>query len=167
MKHLIRIAVGIAAALTMASFVASTALASGEPKNMPPFDVHRTQLSSGLGEPKNELPFTAPAAGLGGATEAAGYDAISRYLVRHSTNAPALTRTGVARLGARTEARGFRALVRYQESLAAARSSGDGGGSAISWSDVRVASALISAFAIIGAVAGVSLRRRHATAELR
>jgi hypothetical protein len=118
MKHLIRTATLIAAALALTASIAPAGLASGEQKNMPPFaapqlPVHA--LRTALGEAKNQWPFTRLTLSDAerAAAEAAGSDVISRYLISHAATAGGLPPAQVAHLGAQTEAAGFDAISRY------------------------------------------------------
>ncbi len=119
---------------------------------------------------------------LGAKTEAAGFTAITQYLVQHAaqpdTSALAAKTEAkgflalqpkpvdVAQLGAQTEAKGYRAIVRYQEQLAASPvtvSSSRG----FDWGDASVGAGMTIGVFLLGAAAAITVRRRQGLARLR
>jgi hypothetical protein len=116
-------------------------------------------------------------------TEAAGYMAITQYLVQHAslsdTSALAAKTEAegflalqpkpvdVARLGAQTEAKGYRAIVRYQEQLAASPVTVSSPSSGFGWGDAFIGAGMTVGVFLLGAAAAITLRRRQGLARLR
>ena len=95
---------------------------------------------------------------LGSQTEAAGYAAITRYLVQHpNENA---SRADVAQLGAQTEAKGYRALVGYQQRVAATPEQIDSS-PGFAWGDAFAGAGFTAGVFLVGATAALALRRRQ------
>jgi hypothetical protein len=128
-------------------------------------------------------PTAAADSPLGAKTEAAGYTAITKYLVRHAAQADTAALgaqteakgflalqpkrvADVSQLGARTEAKGYRAIVRYQVQLAASPviSSPSNG---FDWGDGLIGSGMTIGVFLIGAAAALAVRRRQSVARLR
>ena len=120
---------------------------------------------------------------LAGKTEAAGFTAITQYLVQHaseSDTAALAARTeakgflalqpkpiDIAQLGAQTEAKGYRALVRYQEQLAASQVTESASSSGFDWGDAFIGVGMTTGVFLLGAAAAITLRRRQGLAPLR
>jgi hypothetical protein len=116
-------------------------------------------------------------------TEAAGFTAITRYLVQHAaqsdTSALAAKTEAkgflalqpkpvdVAQLGAQTEAKGYRAIVRYQEQLAASPVTVSSSSSGFDWGDAFVGAGMTIGVFLLGAAAAITVRRRQGLARLR
>jgi hypothetical protein len=116
-------------------------------------------------------------------TEAAGFTALTEYLVQHAsqldTSALAAkteakgflalqpTPVGVAQLGGRTEAKGYRAIVRYQEQLAASPVAVSSPSSGFHWGDAFIGAGMTIGVFLLGAAAAIALRRRQGLARLR
>jgi hypothetical protein len=94
-------------------------------------------------------------------TEAAGYTAITQYLVRHASQ------SDTSALAANTEAKGYRALVRYQEQRAASPATVRTPSSGFDWGDAFIGAGLTLGVFLLGAAAAITLRRRHGLARLR
>jgi hypothetical protein len=115
-------------------------------------------------------------------TEAAGFTAITRYLVQHAaqsdTSALAAKTEAkgflalqpkpvdVAQLGAQTEAKGYRAIVRYQEQLAASPVT-PSSSSGFDWGDALIGAGMTIGVFLLGAAAAITVRRRQGLARLR
>jgi uncharacterized membrane protein len=116
-------------------------------------------------------------------TEAAGFTAITHYLVAHAAQpdiADLAAKTeakgflalqpkavDVARLGAQTEAKGYRALVRYQEQRAASPVMVSSPSRGFDWGDALIGSGMTIGVFLLGAAAAITARRRHGLARLR
>ena len=116
-------------------------------------------------------------------TEAAGFTAITQYLVRHASQADTAAlaaRTEAkgfralqprpvddAALGAQTEAKGYRAIVRYQEQLAASPATVSPPPSGFDWGDAFVGAGMTIGVFLLGAAAAITVRRRQGLARLR
>jgi hypothetical protein len=89
---------------------------------------------------------------LGAQTEAAGFTAITRYLVSRDA-------ASLADLAARTEAKGYKAITRYQvvsaePQLVASTSPG------FAWRDAFVGAAVAAALLLLAAAGAIAIRRR-------
>jgi hypothetical protein len=120
---------------------------------------------------------------LAGKTEAAGYTAITKYLVQRAaqseTSALAAKTEAkgflalqpkpvdVAQLGAQTEAKGYRALVRYQVQLAASPVRVSSPSSGFDWGDAFIGSGMTIGVFLLGAAAAITVRRRQGLAPVR
>jgi hypothetical protein len=99
---------------------------------------------------------------LGAKTEAAGYTAITHYLVERDQQA--LSPAQVARLGAKTEAKGFQALAEPHEQLPATPVSVAATSPGFSWRDAVVGAVLTMGLCLL-AGAALTLRRRRGLAR--
>ncbi len=118
----------------------------------------------------------------GGKTEAAGFKAITQYLVQHAAQSDTAALgaqteakgylalqpkpADVSQLGAQTEAKGYRALVRYQQQLALSPvtiSPSRG----FDWGDALIGSGMTIGVFLLGAAAAIAIRRRQVVARLR
>jgi hypothetical protein len=120
-----------------------------------------TLIASGLVVAAVAAPTAAAGSPLAAKTEAAGYTAISQYLVRHAAT------PDTAELAARTEAKGYRALVRYREQLAASPAAASSPSSSFDWGDAFVGAAVTIGVFLLGAAAAIVARRRHWLARAR
>ncbi len=123
---------------------------------------------------------TAPAESpLAAKTEAAGFTAITQYLVQHASQSD-ISAMGaktflalqpkpvdVAQLGAQTEAKGYRAIVRYQEQLAASPTTVSPPPSGFDWGDAFVGAGMTIGVFLLGAAAAITVRRRQGLGRLR
>jgi hypothetical protein len=116
-------------------------------------------------------------------TEAAGFTAITQYLVQRAsqsdTSALAATTEAkgflalqpkpvdVARLGAQTEAKGYRAIVRYQEQLASSPVTVSSPSSGFDWGDALIGAGMTIGVFLLGAATAITVRRRQGLARLR
>ena len=102
--------------------------------------------------------------GLGAQTEAKGFIALSRYLVTRS--ATGLSPADVSRLGGQTEAQGYRALNTYhaQQATGAQTAAPSAG---FAWRDALIGAAFTAGLFLLGAAAALLLRRRHTLPQLR
>ena len=113
-------------------------------------------------------------------TEAAGFTAITQYLVQHASQSDTSALAAkteakgflalqpkpvdVAQLGAQTEAKGYRAIVRYQEQLAASPVTVSSG---FDWGDAFIGAGMTIGVFLLGAAAAITVRRRQGLARLR
>jgi hypothetical protein len=159
----------IAAALAVAAFVVPVAQGAGSAKLSP-------AQTSRLGAQTEAAGYTAltkylvarssgpDIAQLGAQTEAKGFIALSRYLVARS--ATGLSAADVSRLGGQTEAQGYRALNTYlAQQAAGSQTSTSAAGFA--WRDALIGAAFTTGLFLLGAAAALLLRRRHALPQLR
>jgi hypothetical protein len=91
---------------------------------------------------------------LGAQTEADGFIALTRYLVRRDVATPSL-----ADLAARTEAKGYEAITRYkvataEPQLVVATSRG------FAWRDAFVGAAVAAALLLLATAGAIAIRRR-------
>jgi hypothetical protein len=116
-------------------------------------------------------------------TEAAGFTAITQYLVQHASESDVSALAAkteakgflalqpkpvdVGQLGAQTEAKGYRALVRYQEQLAASRVTVPSSSSGFDWGDALIGAGMTIGVCLVGAAAAITVRRRQGLAALR
>ena len=115
-------------------------------------------------------------------TEAAGFTAITRYLVQHASQSDAALAAkteakgflalqpkpvDIAQLGAQTEAKGYRAIVRYQEQLAASPVTVSSPSSGFDWGDALIGAGMTIGVFLLGAAAAITARRRQGLARLR
>jgi hypothetical protein len=98
-------------------------------------------------------------------TEAAGFTAITQYLVQHASQSDKLA--DVAQLGAQTEAKGYRGIVRYQERLAASPVTVSSPSRGFDWGDAFIGAGMTIGVFLLGAAAAITLRRRQGLARLR
>jgi hypothetical protein len=94
-------------------------------------------------------------------TEAAGYTAITQYLVQHAAQ------LDTSALAAETEAKGYRAIVRYQEQLAASPVTVSSPSSGFDWGDAFIGAGMTIGVFLLGAAAAITVRRRQGLARLR
>jgi hypothetical protein len=94
-------------------------------------------------------------------TEAAGYTAITQYLVQHAAQ------SDTSALAAATEAKGYRAIVRYQEQLAASPVTVSLPSSGFDWGDAFIGAGMTIGVFLLGAAAAITVRRRQGLARLR
>ncbi len=94
-------------------------------------------------------------------TEAAGYTAITQYLVQHASQ------SDTSALAANTEAKSYRALVRYQEQLAASPATVPSPSSGFDWGDAFIGAGVALGVFLLGAAAAITLGRRQGLARLR
>jgi len=94
-------------------------------------------------------------------TEAAGYAAITQYLVQHAAQPDNSALAGA------TEAKGYRAIVRYQEQLAASPVRVSSPSSGFDWGDGFIGAGMTIGVFLLGAAAAITLRRRQGLARLR
>jgi hypothetical protein len=94
-------------------------------------------------------------------TEAAGFTAITQYLVARASE------SDISDLAAKTEAKGYRALVRYQEQLAASPVTVSSLSSGFDWGDALIGSGMTTGVFLLGAAAAIAARRRQGVARLR
>ena len=94
-------------------------------------------------------------------TEAAGYTAITQYLVQHAAQ------PDTSALAAATEAKGYRAIVRYQEQLAASPVTVSLPSSGFDWGDAFIGAGMTIGVFVLGAAAAITVRRRQGLARLR
>jgi hypothetical protein len=94
-------------------------------------------------------------------TEAAGYTAITQYLVQHAAQ------SDTSALAAATEAKGYRAIVRYQEQLAASPVTVSSPSSGFDWGDAFIGAGMTIGVFLLGAAAAITVRRRQGLARLR
>jgi hypothetical protein len=116
-------------------------------------------------------------------TEAAGFTAITQYLVQHASESDISALAAqteakgflalqpkpvdIAQLGAQTEAKGYRALVRYQERLAASPVTVPSSSSGFGWGDALIGAGMTIGVFLLGAAAAITVRRRQGLAPLR
>jgi len=116
-------------------------------------------------------------------TEAAGFTAITQYLVQHasqSDNSALAAKTeatgflalqpkpvDVAELAARTEAKGYRAIASYQAQLAPSPVTVPSRSSGFDWGDALIGAGITIGVLLLGAVAAIMVRRRQRLAPLR
>jgi hypothetical protein len=116
-------------------------------------------------------------------TEAAGFTAITLYLVQHASQSDTSALAAkteakgflalqpkpvdVAQLGAQTEAKGYRAIARYQEQLAASPVTVSLPSSGFDWGDAFIGAAMTIGVFLLGAAAAITVRRRQGLARLR
>jgi hypothetical protein len=98
-------------------------------------------------------------------TEAAGFTAITQYLVQHASQSDKLA--DVAQLGAQTEAKGYRGIVRYQERLAASPVTVSSPSRGFDWGDAFIGAGMTIGVFLLGAAAAITVRRRQGLARLR
>lgn len=98
---------------------------------------------------------------LAGKTEAAGFRAITQYLVQHASQ------SDTAALAAKTEAKGYRAIARYQEQLAASPVTVSSQSSGFDWGDAFIGAGMTIGVFLLGAAAAITVRRRQGLARLR
>ena len=94
-------------------------------------------------------------------TEAAGYTAITQYLVQHAAQ------LDTSALAAATEAKGYRSIVRYQEQLAASPVTVSLPSSGFDWGDAFIGAGMTIGVFLLGAAAAITVRRRQGLARLR
>jgi hypothetical protein len=94
-------------------------------------------------------------------TEAAGFTAITRYLVQHAAQ------SDTSALAGKTEAKGYRAIVRYQEQLAASPVTVSSPSSVFDWGDAFIGAGMTIGVFLLGAAAAITVRRRQGVARLR
>jgi hypothetical protein len=94
-------------------------------------------------------------------TEAAGYTAITQYLVQHAAQ------LDTSALAAETEAKGYRAIVRYQEQLAASPVTVSSPSSGFDWGDAFIGAGMTIGVFLLGVAAAITVRRRQGLARLR
>jgi hypothetical protein len=115
-------------------------------------------------------------------TEAAGFTAITQYLVQHasqSDNSALGAKTeamgflalqpkpvDAAELAARTEAKGYRAIARYQAQLAPSPVTGSSRSSGFDWGDALIGAGMTIGLLLLGAAAAIMVRRRQRLAPL-
>jgi hypothetical protein len=98
---------------------------------------------------------------LGARTEAAGFTAVTRYLVDRASSADA------AMLAARTEAQGYRALVRYQMQRAVTAGTIETSSSAFAWADALAGAGITAGVFMFGTAAALMVRERRVSARIR
>jgi hypothetical protein len=101
---------------------------------------------------------------LGGQTEAKGFIALNRYMVTRF--AGGLSTADVSRLGGQTEAQGYRAIDTYRAQQAAG-SPTPASSAGFVWRDAVIGAAFTAGLFLLGGAAGLILRRRHALPQLR
>lgn len=94
-------------------------------------------------------------------TEAAGYTAITQYLIQHAAQ------SDTSALAAATEAKGYRAIVRYQEQLASSPVTVSLPSSGFDWGDAFIGAGMTIGVFLLGAAAAITVRRRQGLARLR
>jgi hypothetical protein len=94
-------------------------------------------------------------------TEAAGFTAITQYLVQRASQ------SDTAALAANTEAKGYRAIVRYQEQRAASPVTVSSPSTGFDWGDAFVGAGMTVGVFLLGAAAAITVRRRQGLARLR
>jgi hypothetical protein len=120
---------------------------------------------------------------LAGKTEAAGFTAITKYLVQRASQSDTSALAAkteakgflalqpkpldVAQLGAQTEAKGYRALVRYQVQLAASPVKVSSPSNGFDWGDAFIGSGMTIGVFLLGAAAAITVRRRQGLTPLR
>ena len=147
------------------------------------FTSRSTWIALGLVVAAVAAPTALAESPLGAKTEAAGFTAITQYLVRHASQADTAAlaaRTEAkgfralqpkpvddAALGAQTEAKGYRAIVRYQEQLAASPVTVSSPSSGFDWDDAFTGAGMTIGVFLLGAAATITVRRRQGPARLR
>jgi hypothetical protein len=108
-----------------------------------------------IAQPSTQHDLTAAqTARLAGSTEAAGYRAISKYLVQRYGGV-ALSPARTAQLGARTEAKGFTAIELGRSASAVPSPSGG-----FDWSDAGIGAAFTAGVALLAGVGILVVARR-------
>jgi hypothetical protein len=117
-----------------------------------------------IAQPSTQHDLTAAQrARLAGSTEAAGYRAISKYLVERY-GVVGLSPARTAQLGARTEAKGFTAIELGRSASAVPSPSGSGG---FSWGDAGIGAAFAAGAALLAGVGILLVARRGRERSLR